>query len=228
MQLERFSALAAVVATHLGFLWWVTSAPVQPPPTLATSSIQGVLIAAEAPVPPQPRPLPAPPDPPPAPEPPKPKPELPKPVPKPKPKPPSERAITVPEPAATPAAEANAPSEPQTAPPRVAAPPDRPGPPSPPAPLVPPRADAAHLNNPAPDYPSVSRRIGEEGEVLLDVHILPDGSVGEIRLRESSGFPRLDQAALEVVRRWRYVPARRGDTPIAYWYVQPIVFSLRH
>lgn len=62
--------------------------------------------------------------------------------------------------------------------------------------------------------------------MLLDVHILPDGSVKEVRLRSSSGFPRLDEAALEAVRRWRYVPARQGDKPIAYWYLQPIVFSL--
>ena len=91
---------------------------------------------------------------------------------------------------------------------------------------MPPRVDAAHLNNPAPVYPAPSRRLQEEGRVLLDVHILPDGSVGQIRLRASSGYRRLDQSALDAVRRWRYVPARQGGQAIAYWYVQPIVFSL--
>ena len=62
--------------------------------------------------------------------------------------------------------------------------------------------------------------------MLLDVYILPDGSVGQIRLRRSSGYPRLDEAALDAVRRWRYVPARRGDEPIPYWYVQPLHFEL--
>lgn len=62
--------------------------------------------------------------------------------------------------------------------------------------------------------------------MVLDVHILPDGSVDEVRLRSSSGHRRLDQAAVDAVRLWRYIPASRGDKPIAYWYVQPIDFSL--
>lgn len=95
-----------------------------------------------------------------------------------------------------------------------------------PAAVTPPRTDAAHLDNPAPQYPTVSRRFGEEGRVLFDVYILPDGRVGEIKLRRSSGHARLDEAALDAVRRWRYVPARRGNEPIPYWYVQPIAFSL--
>lgn len=72
----------------------------------------------------------------------------------------------------------------------------------------------------------MSRRMGEEGKVLMDVYILPDGSVGQIRIRKSSGFARLDGAALEAVKRWTYVPARRGDEAIPYWYVQPLVFKL--
>jgi protein TonB len=93
-------------------------------------------------------------------------------------------------------------------------------------PLELPRTDATHLNNPAPHYPTLSRRFGEQGRVLLDVYILPDGSVGEIRLNTSSGFRRLDEAALAAVRNWRFVPARRGESAIPYWYVQPITFSL--
>ena len=96
--------------------------------------------------------------------------------------------------------------------------------PAPAAPLTPPRTDAAHLNNPAPQYPSLSRRLGEQGKVLLDVYILPDGSVGEIKLNQSSGFPRLDNAALQAVKTWKYVPAKRGDKPIPFWYVQPVSF----
>ncbi|MEJ2629885.1 MAG: energy transducer TonB [Acidihalobacter sp.] len=92
--------------------------------------------------------------------------------------------------------------------------------------VTPPRSDAAHLNNPPPPYPSLSRRLREEGRVVLDVYILADGRVGEIRLRRSSGHPRLDEVALDAVRRWRYVPARRGDEPIPFWYVQPVDFRL--
>jgi protein TonB len=91
--------------------------------------------------------------------------------------------------------------------------------------MTPPRSDASALNQPAA-YPPLSRRLREEGRVLLDVHILADGSVGEVRLRQSSGYERLDEAALDAVRRWRYVPARRGDEPVATWYVQPVAFSL--
>lgn len=95
-----------------------------------------------------------------------------------------------------------------------------------PEPVVPPRYDAAHLNNPAPAYPSMSRRLGEQGRVELDVYILADGSVGEIKLKRSSGYSRLDQAALDAVRQWRYLPARRGSEAIAFWYVQPLTFSI--
>jgi protein TonB len=52
--------------------------------------------------------------------------------------------------------------------------------------------------------------------------------VGEIKLKQSSGFERLDKAAMDAVRQWRYVPARRGDTPINYWYVQPFSWSIDH
>ncbi len=94
--------------------------------------------------------------------------------------------------------------------------------------MTPPRTDAAHLNNPAPQYPALSRRLGEQGRVMLDVYILPDGSVGEIKLNKSSGFPRLDNAALQAVKNWKYVPAKRGNKPIAFWYVQPVSFVLNN
>lgn len=139
--------------------------------------------------------------------------------------PPSERApVNLP---AEPVAQAAAPAgaEPAAAP-VAAAPPSQAAPTGNPGAVTPPRTDAAHLSNPAPVYPAISRRLGEQGRVLFDVYILPDGTVGEIRLKYSSGYSRLDDAALDAVRRWRYVPARRGNEPIPYWYVQPIVYSL--
>lgn len=95
-------------------------------------------------------------------------------------------------------------------------------------PLVLPRVDAAHMINPNPVYPSLSRRMGEQGRVLLDVLILTNGTVGEIKLKKSSNYTRLDNAALDAVKRWRYQPARRGGKPIAFWYVQPIDFTLKN
>lgn len=101
---------------------------------------------------------------------------------------PSERAITVPLPTsvAEPPAEAARPSPP--APPRER--------PAESKPVTLPRSDAAFLNNPVPVYPSVSRRQKEQGRVLFELHMLPDGTVGENCLKRFSGHPRLDDAAL--------------------------------
>lgn len=101
-------------------------------------------------------------------------------------------------------------------------------PPAPPPPaFVPPNFNAAYLNNPAPVYPPLSRRMGEEGRVMLRVHVSEDGVATQVQLRTSSKYPRLDDAALEAVRRWRFVPARRGDQPVAAWVLVPISFNLR-
>lgn len=89
-----------------------------------------------------------------------------------------------------------------------------------------PRIDAAFANNPKPPYPAASRRMGEEGLVILAVHILETGRVAEIRLKKSSGYPRLDKAATATVKQWRYIPARQGNTPVPFWHTQAIKFSL--
>ncbi|MGV3742385.1 MAG: energy transducer TonB, partial [Burkholderiaceae bacterium] len=61
------------------------------------------------------------------------------------------------------------------------------------------RFDADYLKNPAPEYPSASRRMREEGTVHLDVNVTVDGKAGELRIRKSSGYARLDEAALDTV-----------------------------
>ena len=101
-------------------------------------------------------------------------------------------------------------------------------PPAPAAlPISSPRFDAAYLSNPAPVYPALSRRLGEEGKVVLRALVEPEGRSGQIEIRSSSGSPRLDQAAVEAVRRWKFIPARRGDETVAAWVLIPIVFNLR-
>lgn len=95
------------------------------------------------------------------------------------------------------------------------------------APIVAPRVDATRRSNPAPVYPRGSLRRNEQGKVILQVLILADGSVGEIQVKQSSGFKRLDHSAIKAVKRWRYIPAQQGSKAIEYWYQQPIVFSLR-
>ena len=88
------------------------------------------------------------------------------------------------------------------------------------------RFDAAYLQNPQPPYPSMSRRLGEEGKVLLKVRVTTDGLAASVELEKSSNFERLDEAARRAVARWRFVPARRGDEAIEASVIVPIVFRL--
>ena len=94
----------------------------------------------------------------------------------------------------------------------------------PPPPITAARFDADYLKNPAPAYPAMSRRLGEEGRVLLLVRVTPQGLPDGVEVRESSGFARLDEAALVAVRQWRFVPARRGNEAIAASVLVPIIF----
>lgn len=89
-----------------------------------------------------------------------------------------------------------------------------------------PSLHADYLNNPAPAYPDDARRQGEQGRVLLRVFVNAVGAVEQVALRKSSGHPSLDQAALETVKTWRFVPAGRGTEAVAAWVVVPISFSL--
>ena len=87
--------------------------------------------------------------------------------------------------------------------------------------------DASQLNNIPPSYPRLSKRLREEGLVILELLVLEDGSVAEIVVKTSSGFPRLDKAALAAVSKWRYTPATRQGESIAYRYEQPIEFAMK-
>jgi len=89
-----------------------------------------------------------------------------------------------------------------------------------------PRFDADYLDNPKPVYPATSRRLGEQGKVLLRVLVSAAGLAEKVELKTSSSFTRLDQAAQEAVSRWRFVPARRGEQPIAAWVQVPLTFQL--
>jgi protein TonB len=70
-----------------------------------------------------------------------------------------------------------------------------------------------------------SRRLGEAGVVRLRVFVDIEGQALKVELERSSGYPRLDQSALDTVANWRFVPARRGATPEASWVVVPLNFS---
>ncbi|AYQ29186.1 MULTISPECIES: energy transducer TonB [unclassified Polaromonas] len=98
-------------------------------------------------------------------------------------------------------------------------------PPSPPAVQLP-SSDADYLQNPKPPYPPISKRLGEQGKVIVRVLIGADGLPQKSEIRQSSGFDRLDQAAVTTVMRWRYVPGKRGGVPEAMWFNVPINFVL--
>jgi len=111
---------------------------------------------------------------------------------------------------------------PQPAPQPAAVPPPVPAP----LPVTAPVFDAAYLDNPAPVYPAIARRLGEQGRVVLRVLVNARGGAEEVQVRTSSGWPRLDESALATVRRWKFVPARRGDEAVAAWVLVPIAFRL--
>lgn len=115
--------------------------------------------------------------------------------------------------------------EPTPLPPIAA--PHAPPQPAAPAPVAPPRFDADYLDNPKPAYPPLSRRIGEEGKVVLRVFVEASGLPSQVEVRTSSGSERLDRAAVSAVGRWRFVPARQGSEAVAAWVLVPIVFSLK-
>lgn len=90
-----------------------------------------------------------------------------------------------------------------------------------------PRFDATYLDNPKPPYPGISRRLGEQGRVVLRIHVTADGLPQIVQIHTSSGYTRLDDSALETVRRWKFVAAKLGNEPVAATVLVPIIFSLK-
>ncbi|MGR8930459.1 MAG: energy transducer TonB [Gammaproteobacteria bacterium] len=87
---------------------------------------------------------------------------------------------------------------------------------------------ANYLQNPKPEYPSVAKRRGWQGKVYLRVKVSAQGTSDAIAVDRSSGHELLDEAAVEAVKNWRFVPAKRGETPVASSVIVPIVFTLRN
>jgi protein TonB len=149
----------------------------------------------------------------------------------PKPKPVVKQPVKKPDPRPQPLLVIN---DPAPVPSAIVAPPPTPQPvepvavqPAPPAPIIPPQFNADYLNNPAPQYPPVSKRLGEEGRVMLRVFVDERGLPVRVEIRSSSGHERLDNSALEAVKNWKFVPARRGDQAVSAWVIVPISFSFR-
>ena len=205
--------IVGVVAAHIGVLILLASLDVLPLPLpLATLMVQ---VIAPAPVtPPAPIIIP------------------------PRPIPVARKPVVRPTPALPPLQTLAAPTESPSAAAQVTPIAPAPAPPVDPAPapavlatattaVTQARFDADYLQNPPPAYPAMSRRIGEEGTVVLRVFVEAIGRPGQIEVKSSSGSPRLDQAAQDAVWRWKFVSARRGTDAIGAWVLVPSVFSLK-
>jgi protein TonB len=220
---RRETILLGVLAlvVHGAVIYWISQKPTPVLP-IVPPEIPPMTIEFSRPAPPAP-PVVEPPPPAPVVEPPPPvedelavKPPPPKPVPKPKP-------VVKQAPKPAPKAVEQPPAPPQPAAPVAASAP--PAPPAP-APVTPASANAAYLKNPAPEYPSLAQRRGWEGTVLLRVHVLASGKPGEIQIAKSSGRQQLDDAALNAVKRWSFVPAKQGDVAQDGWVSVPIDFKI--
>ena len=218
---QRVLMLAGVAAAHLGLLIVLAHAlrlPVLPAP-LAILTVK--LIGAETPVAPAPAlRLPAP--------------RLAVPTPVLPPPPvilaevavpphPLEPVITLPP---TPPTPAPAAVLPKVSPAPLEAPPPAPAPAAP----APDRQvsinQVEYLAPPVLAYPLAARRLREQGQVLVRVRVDAQGRPEQALLQQSSGSPRLDEAALAAVAATRFKPYREGGVARAFWVVMPLVFAL--
>jgi len=79
----------------------------------------------------------------------------------------------------------------------------------------------------APSYPAISNRLGEAGRVVLRVELSETGEVASAEVQSSSGFVRLDEAALAAVRTWHCTPPSRNGQPVRATALQPFNFVIQ-
>jgi protein TonB len=88
-------------------------------------------------------------------------------------------------------------------------------------------AHPKYAENPKPPYPEEARERGYQGEVLLRVEVLSNGRVGQIEVKRSSGHEILDRSALNTVKQWKFIPAKKGEETVSLWVNIPIRFQLQ-
>ena len=217
MSHDQVVGLAGALGVHLLVLFGLrTGTPAKPLPVRDEPVEVSLVAPAPEPVAPAVEPPPPPPEPPP-PAPPPPEAVPPPPEPQVMQKPERDEESKPPPPAPKPRPERTRPAAPSTLP-RTVAPPPASGP-----------AVSAHpryRSNPKPDYPMDARRLHQEGTVLLSVEVSADGHAESVSLKRSSGFPSLDQAAIQAVRHWTFEPGRTGGVAVASRVDVPVRFSL--
>jgi protein TonB len=213
LQLSRNAIIAlAVVTLHVGFIWALQSGLLM----RAVEIIVPVEVLSQFIEPPAPKIVPLPPAPP----------TPPKPVKRAQAKAPAPQPLAIADPTPSPNAPTGVTTPQATPAPIAAAVAVAPmSPPSPPAVQMP-SSDASYLQNPKPPYPALSRRLNEQGKTTVRVMIGVDGLPQRAEIVKSSGFDRLDQAAIATVMRWRYVPGKRGGVAVAMSFDVPINWVL--
>ena len=207
----RLAGLSAVLALHGALLYSLWHYRVLPPPAEAATLFVDLLTD------------------PPRLEPPRPDPPKPKPVKREQPvQPPLQQQLAAQTPVVLPSDLVAPSSSPE--PPRIEAP-IEPAPPAPPPKPVGPAVLSGELALTCPDrappsYPAISRRLGEEGKVVLRVELDETGQVDRATIKTSSGYARIDEAALATVRRWRCSPASRDGAAVRAVAIQPFNFVL--
>lgn len=88
--------------------------------------------------------------------------------------------------------------------------------------------NANYGSNSKPKYPGIATSRGWEGTVRLLVKVSVEGDSEEVTVQRSSGYDVLDEAAIEAVEKWKFIPAKRGDTPVSSSVVVPINFVLNN
>jgi len=77
-----------------------------------------------------------------------------------------------------------------------------------------------------PVYPAEAKKAGVEGMVIVKALVNKEGRIEEAEISRSD-TPLLDEAALEAIRQWRFVPAvSEDDETVAAWVTIPIKFKL--
>lgn len=101
---------------------------------------------------------------------------------------------------------------------------------------APPPKPAAPIERPKPvgrghdcyaGYPPISKRLGEQGKVILKFTVNTNGSVSDVKIAKSSGYSRLDHAAVACAGNWKYRPATQGGKPIAITYEASVLYQLQ-
>ena len=90
-----------------------------------------------------------------------------------------------------------------------------------------PSTDADDLYNPNQRYPRMSQTMGEQGTVMVRILIGANGLPLKSELQKTSGFERLDQAALDFVMQSRYKPGTLGGKPTEMWMGREVKYVLR-